>query len=100
MLFAKSILDGTICILFAYQMGIGVAFSAVPTFIYEGLIAFISMKAAGFVPADMIVEMGASGSLIIAAIGFNFLDIKEIKAANMIPAVFMPCLIMGIQNLF
>jgi len=100
MLFAKSILDGTICILFAYQMGIGVAFSAVPTFIYEGLIAFVSMKAAGFVPADMIVEMGASGSLIIAAIGFNFLDIKEIKAANMIPAVFMPCLIMGIQNLF
>jgi len=99
MLFAKSILDGTLCIVFACEMGIGVAFAAVPTFLYEGAIAFISMQAAGFVPDAMITEMGAAGSLVVAAIGFNFLGIKEIKVANMIPAVFMPCLIMGIQGL-
>jgi hypothetical protein len=35
-----------------------------------------------------------------AAIGFNFLDIKEIRVDNLIPAVFMPWLIMSIQGLF
>lgn len=100
MLFAKSILDGTICIVFAYRMGIGVAFSAVPVLLYEGAIALISMGAAGFIPDPIIVEMSATGSLVVAAIGFNFLDIKEIRVANLIPAVFMPWLIMSIQGLF
>ena len=100
MLFAKSILDGTICIVFAYRMGIGVAFSAVPVLLYEGAIALISMGAAGFIADPIIVEMSAAGSLVVAAIGFNFLEIKEIRVANLIPAVFMPWLIMSLMHLF
>jgi uncharacterized protein len=100
MLFAKSILDGTICIVFAYRLGIGVAFSAVPVLIYQGGIALIAMSAAGFIPDAIIVEMAATGSIVVAAIGFNFLELKEIRVANLIPAVFMPWLLMSIQSLF
>jgi uncharacterized membrane protein YqgA involved in biofilm formation len=34
--------------------------------------------------------MSAAGSLLIAGIGFNFLSVKEIKVANLIPAIFIP----------
>ena len=91
MLFAKSILDGVISIVFAGTMGIGVAFSAIPILIYEGGITLISSFVGEFMTQQMITEMSAVGSLIIAGIGFNFLDIKQIKVANMIPAMFVPC---------
>ena len=102
-LFAKSILDGVIGVIFAGGMGIGVAFSAIPTMLYEGLIAFAAYFAGDFMPPEMITEMGAAGSLIISAIGINFLEIgsmKPIKVANMIPAAFIPCIWFPIAGLF
>jgi len=94
MLFAKSILDGMISVVFAGAMGIGVAFSAFPIILYEGGITVIAAFVGDFMPEIMITEMSAVGSLIIAAIGFNFLfsDLKQIKVANMIPAMFIPCI--------
>lgn len=102
-LFAKSILDGVIAVIFAGTMGIGVAFSAIPTMLYEGLLAFAAHFAGDFMSAQMITEMGAAGSLIIAGIGLNFLEIKgmkTIKVANMIPAAFIPCVWFPIAGLF
>jgi len=89
-LFAKSILDGFISLVFAASMGIGVAFSAVSVFVYQGAIVLGAQTAGEYLTPEIIREMSAAGSLIIAGIGFNFLDIKEIKVANMIPAVFIP----------
>jgi len=90
-LFAKSVLDGTMSLIFSASMGIGVMFSAVCVFVYQGAIALASILIRDFLTMDMIREMSAAGSLLIAAIGFNFLNPKEIKVANLIPAVFMPC---------
>lgn len=100
MLFAKSILDGAIGIVFASTMGIGVAFSAVPVLIYEGAIALGAGFIKDMLTPEIIREMSAVGSLLIAAIGFNFLEVKEIKVANMIPAIFLPWLFIALQNAF
>jgi len=100
MLFAKSILDGVIAIVFTSTMGIGVLFSAIPVFIYEGAIALGAGFIKDWLTAEIITEMSAVGSLLIAALGFNFLEIKEIKVANMIPAIFLPWLFIVIQNTF
>ncbi|MDD3350657.1 MAG: DUF554 domain-containing protein, partial [Eubacteriales bacterium] len=70
-LFAKSILDGVISIVFASSMGIGVAFSAVPVFLYEGGIALGASFVKDWMTPEIITEMSAVGSLLIAAIGFN-----------------------------
>jgi len=99
MLFIKSILDGSISIVFASAMGIGVAFSAIPVFIYEGSIALGAGAVSGWLTTEIITEMSAAGSLVIAGIGFNFLDIKQIKVANMIPAIFMPWLLIALYDL-
>lgn len=100
MLFAKSVIDGVTAIVFAATMGIGVAFSAVPVFLYEGAIALGAGFLKELLTTEIITEMSAVGSLIIAAIGFNFLEIKEIKVANMIPAIFLPWLFIAIETAF
>jgi uncharacterized membrane protein YqgA involved in biofilm formation len=97
-LYAKSILDGSISIVFSASMGIGVAFSAIPVLVYQGGIALLSMAVRDFLPDPIINEMSAVGNLLVAAIGFNFLGIKEIKAANLIPAIFIPWLYLGIRG--
>ena len=100
MLYAKSILDGVIAIVFASTMGIGVAFSAVPVFLYEGAIALGAGFIKDWLTPEIITEMSAVGSLLIAALGFNFLEVKEIRVANMIPAIFLPWLYIAIETAF
>nr|WP_315020243.1 DUF554 domain-containing protein [uncultured Aminipila sp.] len=100
MLFAKAILDGVITIVFASQLGIGVAFSALPVFIYEGGIALGATFMKGLLTEEIITEMSAVGSLLIAAIGFNFMEVKEVKVANLIPAIFLPWLFIVVEGLF
>ncbi|MDR2543325.1 MAG: DUF554 domain-containing protein [Treponema sp.] len=100
MLFAKSVLDGCISLVFSASMGIGVAFSALSVFVYQGAITLGSAAISGFLTEEIIREMSATGSLIIAGIGLNFLGIKEIKVANLIPAVFIPGIWLTLAGLF
>ena len=88
-LYAKSVLDGVSAIVFASTMGIGVAFSGIAVFIYQGSITLL----AGFVKVLMtetiIAEMTATGGLLIMAISSNILGIKKFNIANLLPAVFV-----------
>jgi uncharacterized membrane protein YqgA involved in biofilm formation len=99
-LFAKSVLDGSISAVFGASMGIGVAFSALPVLIYQGAITLASMAIKDALTPEIVREMSAVGSLLVAAIGFNFLGLKEIRAANLIPAVFIPWIYLGLEQLF
>jgi len=99
LLFTKSVLDGSISLIFGATFGIGTAFSAIPVLVYQGGIALASMAVSQFLTDDIIREMAAVGSLVIAGIGFNFLEIREIKVANLIPAVFVPLVWLSIGGL-
>jgi uncharacterized membrane protein YqgA involved in biofilm formation len=99
-LFAKSILDGSISLVFGASMGVGVVFSALPVLLYQGGIALASMAIRDYLTQEIITEMSAVGSLLVAAIGFNFLGVKEIRVANLIPAIFIPWIYLGIGSLF
>ncbi|MFP3042458.1 DUF554 domain-containing protein [Treponema primitia] len=96
-LFAKSILDGSISLVFGASMGIGVVFSAIPVLVYQAGIALASMAVKDFLSPDIIREMSAVGNLLVAAIGFNFLGVKEIRVANLIPAIFIPWVYFGLE---
>jgi len=98
-LFAKSIIDGAVSIVFGASMGIGVAFSAIPVFLYQAGIALAAMAVRDFLTPDIIREMSAVGSLVVAAIGFNFLGVKEIKVANFIPAIFIPLIFLTLEGI-
>lgn len=89
-LFAKSILDGISAIIFSSTLGIGVAFSALPVFIYQGIITILANSVKDFLTPEVINEMSAVGGILIMAIGINILEIKKIKVGNMLPAIFIP----------
>ena len=98
-LFAKSVLDGVASVVFGASMGIGVVFSAFPVFIWEAVLTLASMAVNDILTQEMIREMSAVGSLLIVATGFNILGIKEIKVANLIPAIFIPLVYMIVKGL-
>jgi len=89
-LLTKSVMDGSMSLVFGAAFGIGAAFSAIPLLLYQGGIALASFYIRDFLDPEVIREMSAVGSLVITAIGFNFLSVKEIKVANLIPAMFIP----------
>ena len=44
--------------------------------------------------------MSAVGGLLIMAIGLNFLEIKKIRVANMLPAIFIPVIYLLLAGKF
>lgn len=89
-LYAKSVLDGISSIFFSSSLGIGVLFSAVPVFLYQGLITLTASFMKQFLIDSVVTEMSAVGGLLIVALGLNMLEIKKIKVGNMLPAIFLP----------
>ena len=89
-LFAKSIIDGITSIIFASTLGIGVAFSSIPVFLYQGSITLLANSVKDLLTPQVINEMSAVGGMLIMAIGINILGLKKIKVGNLLPAVFIP----------
>ena len=98
-LFAKSLLDGIGSILFASTLGIGVLFSAVSVFIYQGAITLAASTLKHFLTPVVVAQMSAVGGLLIMAIGLNLLEIKKLKIGNMLPAIFIPLIYQTIKQL-
>ena len=99
-LYAKSILDGVSSLIFASTMGIGVAFSAVSVFVYQGTITLLASYVRDLLTPVVVTEMSAIGGILIMAIGINMLGIKKIKIANMLPAILIPIIYYTIVALF
>jgi hypothetical protein len=98
-LFAKSALDGLASIIFASSFGIGVLFSSVSVFIYQGMITLTSTLMKPFLITAVINQMSGVGGILIMAIGINLLEIQKIKVGNMLPAIFIPLVYYMIKQL-
>lgn len=97
-LFTKSILDGVSSIIFTASLGIGVIFSAIAVFIYQGVITICAGGLANLLSEQVISSMTAIGSLLIVGLGVNMLGTSKIKVANLLPAVFIP-IVLGIVGI-
>jgi uncharacterized protein len=87
LLLAKSFLDGFGAIALASTMGIGVVFSAVPMFIYQGGLTLFAGMIQAYLTEPMINEVSAVGGLMLLGMGINILDIKKLKVLNLLPAL-------------
>ena len=96
-LFAKALLDGISAIIFGASLGIGVSFSAVAVFLYQGIIALLASFLSPFLGDAVIAEMTCVGSLLILVLGTNLLNVTKIKVMNLVPAVFFPILLCRIM---
>lgn len=97
-IYTKSLLDLISSLVLASTLGIGVAFSALPLFIYQGAITVFASAISPFLSDLVIAEMGCTGSLLICALGLNVIGATKIKVANYLPAIFLPILICPIYE--
>lgn len=94
-LYIKSILDGTMAMIIASSLGIGVALSAVVVFVLQGAFALC----AGFLNPlllscpDIRTMLSGIGGVLVMCIGINILKIKNIRTGDLLPAIF-GCLVM------
>ncbi len=99
-LFTKSMLDGFSALIFASTLGLGVVFSAIPVVLYQGGIALMATHINQLVPEAMmnmfIVEMTATGGVMIIAIGLNILGVIQIRVANLLPGIGVVALLVAL----
>jgi uncharacterized membrane protein YqgA involved in biofilm formation len=91
-LLTKSILDGTLSVLFASAMGVGVLFSSLSVFVYQGLLTGISIWVKPYVSQLMLAELTGIGGALVLMIGLGLLDIKKLKTGDFVPALLFTVL--------
>ncbi len=88
-IYTKSLLDGTASIALASALGIGVIFSAFSVLLVQGSITLCAKFISPFLTSVVVQEMTAVGGVLIIGIALNLLNIKQIKVANLLPALFL-----------
>ncbi|CAH0145347.1 MULTISPECIES: DUF554 domain-containing protein [Peribacillus] len=96
-LITKAIIDGFTALVLASTLGIGVLFSAFPIILYEGLMAIFSRQINTMVPTALmdsfILEMTATGGVMILAIGMNIIGVTKIRVANLLPGIMITAIL-------
>lgn len=88
-LYAKAFLDGVASVALASTLGIGVIFSIIPLFLYQGGISLAAEMSRAILTPPVIVEMNAVGGLLIVAIACDLMGVKRLPVGNLLPAVFV-----------
>jgi len=100
-IYAKSTLDFVASIMLTVSLGIGVMFSAVSVFVYQGLLVLLAglLRPVLNDPA-LIAELTGVGSLVIVALGLNLIGVAKIKVADFLPAIILAPIVFKIAALF
>ena len=99
-LLVKSVLDFVSATVFGSQFGIGVVFSSVLIFIFQGLITVIATFVGSFLSTAVVAEMTCAGSLILIGIGTNMMGLTKIKTANFVPSIFIAAAFTALAEFF
>lgn len=88
----KSTLDGFASLAFAATLGPGVILSALAVFVYQGAISLFAIGLGSLLgevtrQTPWVIELTATGGVLILGIGLLLLEIKRIRVGNLLPAV-------------
>jgi uncharacterized membrane protein YqgA involved in biofilm formation len=87
----KSTLDGFTAIAFAAALGWGVAFSAIPVGLWQGLLTVAAIFAGTFMSGSVIAAITATGGILLLGNGLRLLQIRMVSVADLLPAlIFAP----------
>ena len=101
----KSMLDGFAALAFGASLGPGVLFSTLTILVYQGglslLAQLLGTNLSGVsAQTPAVVEMGATGGVLIMGIGLILLDLKRIRIGNFLPAIALaPLVVVVLESL-
>lgn len=98
MLYTKSVLDLITALVLTISLGIGVMFSSVFVFVFQGSITLLAQWVAPFLSNDVITCMSVVGSILIIGLGLNMLVPTKLKIMNYIPAIFLPAFLIPLAD--
>lgn len=87
---AKALLDFALVAILASAYGVGVVFSALPIFVYQGAITLIAALFGAVISETLIGQLSFVGSALIVCVGVNLVKEKTFRVANMLPALLIP----------
>jgi len=96
-LLSKSLLDGISSVAISASLGVGVVFSSVPVFAYQGFFFLLGAVAGGIMPATVVAAITSTGGALIFAIGLNLIGVAKIRTGNMMPSLIVAALISILQ---
>ena len=99
-LYTKSVMDFISSAAFASALGAGVIFSAVPLFLFQGLLTMLASLAEPVLTAEVINEMTAVGGPIFLAMACNIIGLgkEHFKVGNMLPGIFLPIILVPLAK--
>ena len=87
----KSTLDGFTSVAFSATMGWGVAFSAIPVGLWQGLLTILSASVGEVLSQAAVASITATGGILLLGTGLRVLQIRMVSVADLLPAlVFAP----------
>ena len=89
MLAVKSVLDFIIIAVMTTSMGKGCVFSAIPILVLEGGVTLLASLVAPLMTDLAVADLSLIGSVLIFCVGVNLVWGKQIRVANMLPAVLL-----------
>ena len=84
---AKAVLDFIIILVMTCSKGKGCIFSAIPVFVFEGLITVFAVFIRPFMTELALSYISLVGSILIFCVGVNLVWDKNIRVANLLPAI-------------
>jgi uncharacterized membrane protein YqgA involved in biofilm formation len=85
----KAMMDGFAAMAFATTLGPGVIASVIVILVFQGGISLLAGLSSNVFTEPMITELTATGGVVLLAVGLRLLDLKKIRAANLLPAIFV-----------
>ncbi|MBQ9393651.1 MAG: DUF554 domain-containing protein [Oscillospiraceae bacterium] len=89
LLFTKAILDFAILIVLAGTLGKGCLFSALPVLALQGGITLLARLLQPVLTDTAMVNLNLVGSILIFCVGVNLFWGKQIRVANLLPAIVL-----------
>jgi uncharacterized membrane protein YqgA involved in biofilm formation len=89
LIYTKSVMDGFMAIVLTAAMGIGVGFSALSVFVYQGILTIAAVWLAPLVNETLLKELTGVGGALVVMIGINLLGLAKLKTANFLPALLL-----------
>lgn len=99
-LILKSTLDFFAAMAFAASLGWGVAASAIPVGIYQGIWTVIGFGLGNILSEYQVDAMTIVGGLMLVSIGLGLLKIKTIATGNLLPALLVAPIFVGALHQF
>jgi len=102
LLAVKSALDGFAAIPFAASLGPGVLLSVGTVAVVQGGLSAAAMAVGGGLgdvsrQTPWVIELTATGGVVILGIGLSLLEVKRIRVANLLPSIAIAPLIVWVQ---